>query len=101
MPSTKLLAKHLTDEAIQQNGKYLVVELTADHVQPNCTPVPAGTRGIIVGRGLVQVNAGQMVFLFPHSVLNEPVKSFTDGDLRVLPPLKEAAVKVLGRIDHR
>lgn len=101
MPKTRLLISHLTDEAIAvggiNKGKFLAVELLQEHTQQGCTPVPAGTRGIITGKGAVKQNAHERVFLFPHSVLNED-KVFSDGDIRIL---VESEYKPLGRITIR
>lgn len=94
MPHTRILATHLTDDAISAKGKFAVVELLDEHHQRECTPVPKGTRGILTGGNMA---SGGYVFLFPHSVLREPVKSFRDGDIRIL---KDATkYKIIGRID--
>jgi hypothetical protein len=100
MPRTVLKQSQLTDEAIAvggaNKGKYLAVELLHEHQQEGCTPVPAGTRGIITAKGAVAKNAHERIFLFPHTVLNE-TKVFKDGDIRVL---VESDYKALGRINH-
>lgn len=92
MPKTRLLEAHLIDANIGMKGKYAVAELLFEHAQARCSPVPAGTRGIITATTL----RGD-IFLFPHTVLNERIKSFRDGELRIVP---KTGYRIIGRIDH-
>lgn len=85
----KVTEQKLVDVSLK--GKYLVVELLADHHQKNCSTVPAGTRGVITA-----TRDGEAVFVFPHTILNSSIKSFSDGDVRIIPSL---SWKAIGRID--
>lgn len=86
-----LLESQLTDDKISLKGKYLVIELIEDHIQKDCNTVPRGTRGIIT-----TFTKHGNVFLFPHSILNEEIISFSDGDIRIIQD--RSKYKALGRI---
>lgn len=86
--------RKVTEQALKNvgmKGKYLVVELTEDHHQDGCLTVPAGTRGVIKAS-----SPPVLFFVFPHTVLNEKIKAFSDGDVRIIDTKKWKAV---GRID--
>lgn len=92
MPKTKITNAHLTNDKLSKKGKYLVVELIEDHEQNGCEIVPAGTRGIIVASYMKEK---EHAFLFPHDVLPNDLKVWSDGHIRIIKNYKP-----LGRIDH-
>lgn len=64
---------------VSDNGKYLVVRLKQDHLQEDCTTVPAGTIGVIK----VSRARDKNVFVFPKDVLAED-SGFSDGHVRIV-----------------
>lgn len=91
MPARRVLAKHLTNPGAK--GKFPVAELLVEHVQKDCTPVPKGTRGLITS---VNWENGKNVFLFPHAVLPDEMRVFSDGHIRIVP---SSDYKIIGRVD--
>lgn len=75
------VTEELLKDPLLNKGTFLVVELLHDHNQLELQTVPKGTRGIITG---TKLGDGGHVFVFPHSVLKEKVKAFSDGDVRVI-----------------
>ena len=79
-------------------GTHLFGELIQDHVDaphPHVTAyvIPAGTRVVINGR-----KGHKTVIMFPHDVVNDPIKCFTDGDMRVV---DWSNIQVLGRFNRK
>lgn len=85
----KVLTQHLLDDQLSARGKYAVGELLLDHSQLDLTVVPKGTRGL-----LTAMRNFEVVFLFPHSVLPNDLRAFSDGHVRVVPLSR---IRILGR----
>lgn len=90
--SKRLKPSHLTDDKLKPNGKYLVIELTEDHHQNACTPVPKGTRCITTW------GVSGILIRFPHEVLPNDLKVWSDCHLRVLKH-DQKYYKPIGRIN--
>ena len=71
--------KQLAAVDYNSSGKYLVVQLLVDHVQPHCMDIPKGSRGIIVAN-----RPGEVLVRFPLEVLDGKDNVWTDGIIRVL-----------------
>ncbi len=61
-------------------GKYLAARTKELHQQQGCADLPAGTPGMITGR-----SPKGCIFVFPHSVLPDEMKVFSDGHVRIIP----------------
>lgn len=85
----KVLEQHLLDDSLSKQGQYAVGELVLDHAQLDLAIVPKGTRGL-----LTAMRNFEVVFLFPHSVLPNELRAFSDGHVRVVPLSR---IRIIGR----
>ena len=74
-------------------GELMQAHVDSPHPHVPAYVIPAGTRVVINAR-----KGDQTWIMFPHDVVNDPIKCFTDGDMRVV---CWSIIRVLGRFNRK